>query len=81
MHKIRTSNCRSKAASKERGLSETKPRMAVRQRQWQNDQLDNDDGNKGARVRDLREKGRKTEREIEKKYKNSFTFLMVSERD
>ena len=34
------------------------------QRQWQNDQLDNGDGNKGATVRDLREKGREVEREV-----------------
>ena len=45
-------------------MSKTKPRMAVSQWQWQNDQLDNGDGNKGATVRDLREKGREVEREV-----------------
>ena len=64
MNKIRTSNCRSKKASRERGLSKTKPRTALSQRQWQNDQLDNGDGNKGATIRDLREKGREAEREV-----------------
>ena len=64
MNKIRTSNCRSKEASRERGLSKTKPRTAMSQRQWQNDQLDNGNGNKGATARDLREKGREAEREV-----------------
>ena len=44
------------------------------QRQRQNDQLDNDDGNKGARVRDLREKGREAECEIEKNTESPLGF-------
>ena len=64
MNKIKISNYRSKKASRERGLSKTKPRTAVSQQQWQNDELDNGDGNKGATVRNLREKGREAEREV-----------------
>ena len=67
MNKIRTSNCRSEEASRERGLIKTKPRTVVSQWQWQNNQLDNGDGNKGAMVKDLREKGREAEREVSKR--------------